>query len=106
MNQNTAITHQQSPLGRAVAITVSFMIIVVAAFAAMLPALPQDSALQQRFAAVKQSVAANQQQLRQYQWMETTQLTLKGDPKPPKQALCQYGPDGTVQKTPIGPPPE
>src|SRR4029077_7518073 len=58
------------------------------------------------FAAVKQSVAANQQQLRQYQWLEITQLTLKGDPKPPKQSLCQDGPDGTVQKTPIGPPPE
>jgi hypothetical protein len=107
MNQNAAITHQKrSAAGSAVAITASFMIIVVAAFAALLPALPQNSALQQRFAAVKQSVAANQQQLRQYQWVETTQLTLKGDPKPPKQSLCQYGPDGTVQKTPIGPPPE
>jgi hypothetical protein len=107
MNQNTAITHRQrSPISTAVAITASFMIIVVAALAAMLPALPQDSALQQRFAAVKQSVAANQQQLRQYQWLETTQFTLNGDPKPPKESVCVYGPDGTVQKTPIGPPPE
>src|SRR5277367_3814141 len=62
--------------------------------------------LQQKLAAVKQSVAENQQKLHQYQWVETTQLTLNGDAKPPKQSLCQYGPDGTVQKTPMGPPPE
>jgi hypothetical protein len=36
--------------------------------------------------------------------METTQLTLKGDAKPAKQSMCQYGPDGQVQKIPIGSP--
>jgi len=54
-----------------------------------------------KMAALKQSLAENQQRLHQYQWTETTQLTLKGEPKPPKQFLCQYGPDGQVQKTPI-----
>lgn len=58
--------------------------------------------LQQKVAAIKQSAAENQQKLHQYQWTETTQLTLKGNPKPSKQSLCQYGPDGRVQKTPIG----
>ena len=62
-------------------------------------------ALQEKLAAVKQSVAENQQKLHQYQWTETTQLTLNGDAKPPSQSLCQYGPDGTVQKTPMSPPP-
>ena len=62
--------------------------------------------MQQKVAAVKQSVAENQQKLHHYQWKETTQLTLKGDPKPPTQSACQYGPDGKVQKTPLGPPPE
>ena len=61
--------------------------------------------LQQKMAAVKQSVAENQQKLHQYQWTEITQLTLKGDPKPARSFQCQYGPDGTVQKTPIGAPP-
>jgi len=61
--------------------------------------------LQQKLAAVKQSIAENQQKLHQYQWTETTQLTLKGEAKPPKTSLCQYGPDGTVQKTPQGAPP-
>ena len=70
------------------------------------PTIAQNGELQQKLAAVKQAAAANQQQLRQYQWTETTQVTLKGDAKPSSQKLCQYGPDGQVQKTPIGAPPE
>jgi len=78
--------------------------------AAIVPATAQmgggsGGELQERMAAVKQSIAENQQKLHQYQWTETTQLTLKGEAKPPKTSLCQYGPDGTVQKTPVGTPP-
>jgi hypothetical protein len=62
--------------------------------------------LQQKLAAAKESAAVNQQKLHQYQWIETTQLTLKGDLKPPTESMCQYGPDGKVQKTAMGPPPE
>jgi hypothetical protein len=61
--------------------------------------------LQAKVAALKQSVAANQQRLHQYRWIENTQLTLNGDDKPPSQSMCQYGPDGKVQKTPLSPPP-
>jgi hypothetical protein len=57
--------------------------------------------LADRMAALQQSVKQNQQRLHQYQWTETQQISLKGEPKPPKQFLCQYGPDGQVQKTPI-----
>jgi hypothetical protein len=71
-----------------------------------IPALPQNPELQEKLAAVKAVAAENKQQLRQYQWIETTQLTLKGDQKPPTENSCHYGPDGQVQKTPIGPPPE
>lgn len=86
------------------------LLIVVAMLAAIVPAMAQTGAgagaqLQQKLAAVKQSVAENQKKLHRYQWRETTQLTLKGDAKPPSQSICQYGPDGKVQKTPIGPPP-
>jgi len=73
---------------------------------ASIPALPQNPELQEKLAAVKAVAAENKQQLRQYQWIETTQLTLKGDQKPPTENSCQYGPDGQVQKTPIGPPPQ
>ena len=76
------------------------------ALASTVPSFAQNSALQEKVAAVKQSMAENTQRLHQYQWIETTQLTLKGEPKPPKQELCQYGGDGQVQKTALGPPPE
>lgn len=59
--------------------------------------------LQQKFAALKQSAAANQQKLHTYQWTEIQQVTLKGDQKPQQQFMCQYGPDGKVQKFPMGP---
>jgi len=68
-----------------------------------IPAIGQgvQSQLAGKLSALKESLAQNQQNLHHYQWTETTQLTLKGEPKPPKQNLCQYGPDGQVQKTPI-----
>jgi len=83
-----------------------WMGIGVIAIAISFPVFAQDSAVQEKVNAVKQSMAENTQKLHQYQWTETTQVTLKGDPKPSSQKLCQYGPDGQVQKTPIGPPPE
>lgn len=77
---------------------------------AIVPCLAQAAGgsggeLQQKIAVVKQSVAENQQKLHQYQWTETTQLTLKDEEKPPRMSMCQYGPDGKVQKTPMGAPP-
>lgn len=82
------------------------LMIGVAAIAATIPTFAQNAELQQKLAAVKQVIALNKQSLQQYQWTETTQLNLNGEPKPPTQNLCQYGPSGQVQKTPIGPPPE
>ena len=70
-----------------------------------LPLIAQSPELQQKLAAVQESMAANKMRLQKYQWTETTQLTLNGDPKPPSQNLCRYGPDGQVQKTLISPPP-
>ena len=63
-----------------------------------------NAEMTQKLAALKESAAANKQRLQQYTWMETQQLTLKGDPKPEKSYQCQYGPDGKVQKTLIGNP--
>ena len=69
-------------------------------------ALPQNQELQEKLAIARESARENKMKLMQYQWTETNQITLKGDQKPPRQYLCQYGSDGQVQKTPIGPPPE
>jgi hypothetical protein len=68
--------------------------------------LSQNPDLQQKVAAAKQAAAENKQKLAQYHWIETTQLTLKGDEKPPTRNSCQYGPSGQVEKTPLGPPPQ
>ena len=54
---------------------------------------------------LKQSAAENKQKLHQYTWLETQQVTLKGEAKPERAFACEYGPDGSVQKTPIGAPP-
>ncbi len=81
------------------------IVIAATVLLAVAQAVAQNPELQQKVADVKQAAAANKQRLLQYQWTETTQITLNGDAKPPSQKLCRYGPDGQVQKTPIGPPP-
>jgi hypothetical protein len=67
------------------------------------PATAQD--LKEKLAAVKQAMAANQQELRSYTWLEKTELSLKGEVKATKVDSCRYGPDGKVQKTPVVTPP-
>ena len=59
------------------------------------------AAKQQKLAALKQSMAKNQAELKQYAWTETTQISLKGEVKKQEKKQCQYGPDGKVQKTPL-----
>jgi hypothetical protein len=86
------------------------LLIAAAMLATVVPAIAQagggaGAELQEKVAALKQSVGENQQKLHQYQWKETNQLTLKGDPKPPSVSACQYGADGKVQKTPLTAPP-
>ncbi len=106
MKQSFAVTcGKNSVSGRIGPIWRRLMRIGSVALLATLPAIAQNSELQQKLAGVKQAVAENKQQLQQYQWIETTQLTLKGDAKPPSQNMCQYGPDGQVQKTLISLPP-
>jgi hypothetical protein len=60
--------------------------------------------LQQRFAEIRQSVAQNRERLRHYAWVESTEVRLKGEAKKMQQNNCSYGPDGNIQKTPVGEP--
>ena len=107
MNRSLSIAHgKQSVVDSLVPICRRLTIIGGMALATTIPTFAQNPELQQKLAAVKQVIALNKQSLQQYQWTETTQLNLNGDPKPPTQNLCQYGPGGQVQKTPLGPPPE
>jgi len=77
--------------------------ILALTLAAQSPAEAQD--MQQKVAAAKQAAAQNQKALRSYSWIEKTELSLKGEVKNTKVESCQYGPDGSVQKTPIQEPP-
>jgi hypothetical protein len=62
--------------------------------------------MQRKLAALKQSAAANKEKLRHYQWVETQQITLKGEQKPEKVFQCTYGTNGQVQKVPLGAQPQ
>jgi len=63
--------------------------------------------LQQKVAAIKESIAQNQASLRQYSWTAHTEISVKGEVKNQKDELCKYGPDGKVVKTlASAPPPE
>ena len=70
-------------------------VVVTTTLAAQTPS-PQD-----RAAAIKESVAQNQAALRKYTWIETTEISFKGELKKTTQKQCYYGADGKVQKTPI-----
>lgn len=69
-------------------------------------AIAQTGQFDQKLATVKQVAAENKQKLHQYGWLETTQISVKGEQKSARRNSCRYDSDGRVQKTPLGPPPE
>ena len=66
----------------------------------------QNPELQQRVAALKQTVARDRQSIRQYEWIETTVITLKGEEKSREQKQCYYGAEGSLQKVPVSESPQ
>ena len=52
-------------------------------------------------AALKQSLQQGLAKARQYEWIETTIISLKGEEKARKLNRCYYGADGKVQKVPV-----
>ncbi len=68
------------------------------ALAMTFPALSQNEAVQEKLAAVKQAAAENKQKIRQYQWIETTQLSLKGDPKPRRRTVACTAPTARFKR--------
>jgi hypothetical protein len=57
----------------------------------------------ERVAALKKSLQDNAARLHQYEWIETTSLSLKGEEKSRKQQRCYYGADGKLQKVDVSP---
>ena len=58
----------------------------------------------QMVAALKQNLAESQKRLRQYEWVETTAISVKGEEKSRKQQKVYYGADGKLTKLPIDEP--
>lgn len=58
--------------------------------------------LQQRVRVFQEVAAQNEQQLRQYQWIETTTITSNGMSGPAERSLCRYTPNESVSKAPLG----
>ncbi len=54
--------------------------------------------------AVKQSLQQGLAKARQYEWIETTVISLKGEEKARTQKRCYYGADGKVQKVSVDQP--
>jgi hypothetical protein len=59
---------------------------------------------QERVSVLKQSLQESQTKLRQYEWIETTIISLKGEEKSRTQKRCYYGADGKLQKVPMADP--
>lgn len=62
----------------------------------------QGSPTQERIQQLQQAFADREKKPHEYQWIETTTATFDGHSRPPKQSMCEYGPDGKIHKTPLG----
>jgi len=77
----------------------AFSLLVASGAMAQQPAAPAGGT--DHVAAIKQSLGKSMAALKQYQWVETTAVSIKGEEKSRTQNTCTYGADGKVQKTPV-----
>jgi len=66
----------------------------------------QQPSIPERVAALKTTLAGSKAALKNYEWIETTVITLKGEEKVRKQQKCYYGADGGIQKLDVSAQPE
>jgi len=74
--------------------------------ATLVAAQPAPEGAQDHIAALKANLQKSITDLHTYQWVQTTVVSIKGEEKSRTTDSCYYGPDGTVQKTPLGGEPE
>jgi hypothetical protein len=63
--------------------------VLLAAFFVTAPGAQQPT-MQEQVAAIKQSLAANQQAVRKYQWLQTMKVAVKGETKQTQVSSCSY----------------
>jgi hypothetical protein len=103
MRKSNSLVSNEASQNLARLLTVFTLLLLTAATAvAQMAGGASNPELQQKLMALKQSAAENKQRLHQYQWVETQQITFKGEQKPEKVFQCSYGPNGQVQKIPMG----
>jgi len=86
---------------RAGSIKAAIAALIVGALA--LPASGAEPVAVQRITALKARLAEDQSVLRQYEWIETATISIKGEVKSRKLQRCSYDADGTVRKVPFNP---
>jgi hypothetical protein len=60
-----------------------------------------NASTQQHLTELKQAMAANREKLMKYQWVQSTEVSVKGKVRKDQQMQCRIGPDGKVVKTPL-----
>lgn len=65
----------------------------------------QQPSVEERVAVLKASLVLSQVVLKQYEWVETTVVSLKGEEKSRQLNRCYYGADGVLTKVPLTTPP-
>jgi hypothetical protein len=90
------------------AIEVCVLAVAIALAGQIASAQTPSLSVPERVAALKTNLAVSQANLRQYEWIETTVVSLNGEEKSRKQQRCYYGADGVLQKVVVdaSPPPE
>ncbi len=78
--------------------TKRILIIALASLSLALPVAAQQPTVAEQAAMLKATLAASEVVLKQYQWIQTTVVSIKGDEKSRKQERCFYGADGTLTK--------
>src|SRR5262249_52031778 len=86
-------------------ITLALASLVGASLALPQPAAAQPQSAQDHILALKASVAASREILKQYEWIQTTVVSVKGEQQSRAVDKCYYGADNKVQKVPIVAPP-
>lgn len=70
------------------------------------PAVAQQPSVTERATILKACMAASQTVLRQYEWVQTTVISVKDEEKSRKQERCYYGAEGALQKVELNSSPE
>ena len=98
-SRSTQVNHEKHASARHAGIMIAAICAPILTLLVTERAYGQAPDEQGKLAALKQSIQTSAAALRQYEWVETLVVSLKGEEKSRKQNRCYYGADGGVQKT-------